>query len=398
MRCKVSGIKIKPFMSFGKMPMANGFLKKKDFKKEFFYNLKVGFCKDHKLFQLNDYPKSPYIFNNKYPFYTSKSVFMIAHFKKYFKWVKNKFLKPKSKIIEIGSNDGTLLQNFSKHKFTHLGFEPSKNVANLSKKKGVNVITKFFSYKNSKSLKNFKSQTDLICAANAISHIPDLTDLIKGINYLLSRKGVFVFEEPYLGSMFKKVSYDQIYDAHVFIFSVHSVKKIFEDFGFDLIDAIPQKTHGGSMRYVIARANERPIKKSIKKLLKKEIRQKIHSLESCLKFKQACKISKKKFKSKIIKLKKEGKTICGYAASAKSTTVLNYCKIGNNLIDFIADSTEEKIGKYSPGTHIPVVSTEAFRKNYPDIAILCAWNHKDEILKKEKKFTKYGGKWITHVK
>ena len=125
------------------------------------------------------------------------------------------------------------------------------------------VLNKFFNLKNSKKLKNFKNNTDLICAANVISHIPNLKDMIKGIDFLLSQRGVFVFEEPYLGSMFKKISYDQIYDAHIFIFSLHSVRSIFKEFNFDLIDAIPQTTHGGSMRYVIARRGERLIKREL---------------------------------------------------------------------------------------------------------------------------------------
>ena len=397
MKCKVSGKKIKPFMSFGRMPMANGFLSQKDFKNEFFYKLEVGFSNQNYLFQVNDHPKSNFIFNNNYPFYTNKSKFMIKHFKNYYKWTK-KFLNKNSKVVEIGSNDGTLLINYKKGGYKHLGYEPSTNVAKFSRKKGLNVTSSFFT--NSKVKKNnfFKKKTDLICAANVICHIPNLNDLIRGVQTLLSKKGVFVFEEPYLGEMFKKVSYDQIYDAHVFIFSLHSVRKIFSEHGLELIDALPQKTHGGSMRYVISKMGERKINNRVENLLKKEKKQKLNTLASCLKFKKDCIESKKKFLNKIVKLKKQGKIICGYAASAKSTTALNFCKIGNKHIDYIADSTSEKIGKFTPGTHIPVVSIEHFRKNYPDFAILCSWNHRKEIMEKEKKFKSKGGKWIYHVK
>ena len=398
MRCKVSGLKIKPFMSFGRMPMANGFLSKKNFKKEFFYKLQVGFNKKNYLFQVDDHPKSPSIFNNQYPFYTNKSLYMTEHFRKYFIWAKKNFLKTKSKVIEIGSNDGTFLKNFKKHNFIHLGIEPSKNVANFAKKRGLKVLNKFFCYKEVVKLKKFKRNTDLICAANVICHIPNLNDVIKSIDTLLSDRGVFVFEEPYLGSMFKKTSYDQIYDAHIFMFSVHSVRSIFKNKGFDLIDAIPQKTHGGSMRYIIARKGARKIKNNIKVLLKKEKRQKLNKINSCLKFKKNCIKSRDNFRKKINKLQKEGKSICGYAASAKSTTALNFCKIDSKYIDFIADSTKEKIGKFTPGTHIPVVSIKYFRENYPDIAVLCSWNHKKEIQQKERGFKKAGGNWITHVK
>jgi methylation protein EvaC len=398
MRCKISNEKIKPFMSFGKMPMANGFLEKKDFKKEFFYKLEVGFNKKNFLFQVNNHPKSPHIFNNNYPFYTNKSAVMVKHFKNYFNWAKSKFLQKKSNIIEIGSNDGTLLHHFKKAKYTHLGFEPSKNVADYAKKKGVKVINDFFNLKNANKIKKFKHNTDLICAANVICHVPDLNNLIKSIKLLLSEKGVFTFEEPYLGSMFKKVSYDQIYDAHIFIFSLHSVRSIFNGHGLELIDALPQKTHGGSMRYVIAKKGSRNISNRVGLLIKKEIKLKLNKISSCLNFRKDCEASKKNFRTKIFNLKKRGKTICGYAASAKSTTALNYCKIDNKYIDFIVDSTTEKINKFSPGTHIPIVDVKHFRNNYTDIAILCSWNHRTEIQKKERNFSLKGGKWISHVK
>ena len=397
MRCKVSKKKLKPFMSFGKMPMANGFLKKKDFKKEFFYNLEVGFNQENYLFQVNDHPRSSKIFTNKYPFFTGKSKYMVDHFRNFFYWLKNKYLKKKSKIIEIGSNDGSFANFFIKNNFNIMGFEPSGNVAKISKKTGLKVIVDFFNYKNVSKLKEYKKNTDLICAANVVCHIPNLNDFIKSVDHLLSKNGVFIFEEPYLGSMFKRISYDQIYDAHVFIFSLHSVKNIFNTFGFELIDALPQKSHGGSMRYVICRKNSRPIKSSVRKLLSNEKKQKLHSIKSCLKFKKACELSRKKFRNKILELKKKKKIICGYAASAKGTTALNYCGIDVKFVDFVTDSTKEKIGKFTPGTHIPIVDVGYFRKNYPDIAILCSWNHKDEIIKKEKKFMKKGGRWISHV-
>lgn len=398
MKCKVSNIKIKPFMSFGKMPMANGFLKKKNFKKEFFYELEVGFCPKNFLFQINDHPKSPKIFNNEYPFFTGKSDHMTKHFANFFNWLgRNDYLKKSSNCIEIGSNDGTFLHNFKKKNINATGFEPSKNVADFSKKKKLKVITKFFSYKEVSNIKNIKSKIDLICAANVICHVPDLNDLIKAIDYALTKDGTFVFEEPYLGSMFKKVSYDQIYDAHIFMFSAHSVRSIFKTHGFDLIDLVPQKTHGGSMRYVIARTGAKKIKSKVEKIIKDEKKQNLNKLKSCLEFKKKCLESKKKFKRKILEFKKRNLTLCGYAASAKSTTLLNYCKINSAHVDYIVDTTKEKIGKYSPGTHIPIVSSEYFRKNYPDILILFAWNHKVEIFEKEKFFSRQGGKWISHI-
>jgi len=337
------------------------------------------------------------MFNKNYPFFTSSSKYMVIHFKNYSQWIKKNYLNNVKNLIEIGSNDGTFLKNFINDEINSVGFEPSKNVARLAQKNGVKTINKFFNYKNITKLKKFKNTTDIICAANAICHVPKLRDLIKSIDFTLTKKGFFIFEEPYLGAMFKKTSYDQIYDEHIFMFSVSSVKKIFKLFNFDLIDVIPQVTHGGSMRYVVGRTNIHTIKKSVQNFLIYEKKNDIDKIKGCINFKKKCEISKNKLIKKIKIIKNNGKNIVGYAATSKSTTILNYCNIDNKKIDYICDTTPEKIGKYTPGTHIPIVSIDYFRKKTPDVAFLFAWNHKKEILKKEKKFTK-NGKWIAHVK
>jgi len=397
MKCKLTNKLINPFMSFGKMPLANGFIKKDDFSLEYFFNMEVGFSDDLSLFQLNDHPKPEKMFNKKYPFYTGSSEFMKLHFKDFARWLKKEYLKPNSKLIEIGSNDGTLLSNFNNSNIVCVGFEPSENVALEAKKKQTKTLINFFNTENVNLIKSYINSTDVICASNVICHIPDLTNLIKTIDKMLSNKGCFIFEEPYLGSMFKKTSYDQIYDEHIYMFSLHSVQKIFKLFDFELIDAIHQTTHGGSMRYVVGRKNQHNINNRVINGLDDEKDQNLDNIDSCLKFKAGCEKSKENIKNKLIKLKENEKKICGYAATSKSTTVLNYCNINTNIIDFICDTTQEKIGKYSPGTHIPIVPISHFHKNLPDFAYLFAWNHKKEIFQKEKKFTKNGGEWISHV-
>ena len=397
MKCKITNEKMEPFMSFGKMPAANGFLEKKDFKSEFFYHMEVGFSKKISLFQLNKFSNPKKIHNEKYPFYTSSSEYMKVHFKKYAEWLQKNYLKSNSKLIEIGSNDGTLLKNFSKTNIDYVGFEPSINLSKQAINKNVKTINAFFNKESIKNLKNFKNETDVICAANVIAHIPDLKDLISSTDMLLSSKGVFIFEEPYLGSMFSKVSYDQIYDEHIFMFSLNSIKKIFNLFDFELIDAIPQLTHGGSIRYVIGRKNKHKIHIRVNKGLGSEKDKKLDDLSSCLEFKKNCENSKRKIADSLKKFKEDGKKVCGYAATAKSSTILNYCNINSDIIDFICDTTKEKIGKFSPGAHILIVSLSHFHDNLPDIAYLFAWNHKNEVFSKEKEFLKKGGKWFSHV-
>ena len=397
MKCKITSENIKPFMTFGKMPLANGFLNSNEFDSEFFYEMEVGFSEKVSLFQLNDFPNPKKIFNKKYPFYTGSSQYMINHFKDYAEWIKKDFLSNNSKLIEIGSNDGTFLKNFSNTNVDYIGIEPSESVAKQAIKNGIKTLNIFFNKENIENIKNFKNKTDVICAANVICHVPDLNNLISSIDSLLSSKGVFIFEEPYLGSMFSKVSYDQIYDEHIFMFSLTSVKKVFNLFDLDLIDAIPQITHGGSMRYVVGRKGKHGINSRVQKGLDLEKTKKLDDLESCLKFKKDCEDSKVNISTALDKLKEDGKIICGYAATSKSTTILNYCNIDKNIINFICDTTPDKIGKFSPGMHIPIVEISHFHKNLPNVAYLFAWNHKEEIFAKEKEFLNKSGEWFSHV-
>ncbi len=387
---------VNPFMTFGKMPIANGFLGQKDFDKEFFFEMKVGFDETLSLFQLLEHPKPEMMFNENYPFFTQSSKFMIKHFEDYAKWVKQRFFNNTKKIIEIGSNDGTFLQNFTKDNLEVYGFEPSKNVSDIAKTKGINSINDFFNSETITQIKNYKNNIDIIIAANVICHIPNIKELFKTIEQSLSKKGVFIFEEPYLGSMMKKVSYDQIYDEHVYIFSVSAINKISKNYGLRLIDVLEQSTHGGSMRYVIGRDGEHVINKSVDLKLTEEKKINLDNIESCKEFKKNCETSKKNLRSKILNIKNDGKKICGYAATSKSTTILNYCDLGSDLIDYICDTTYEKIGKFSPGKHIPIKDINYFYENPPDVAFLFAWNHKNEIFAKEQSFSKKG-EWIAHV-
>ena len=216
------------------------------------------------------------------------------------------------------------------------------------------------------------------------------------VDLCLNKNGIFIFEEPYMGSMFSKVSYDQIYDEHIYMFSASSVSKICKLYDMELVDVIRQNTHGGSLRYVCARKNAHKKNSNVQKLLEEEKNNNLDNAESCFEFKQNCEISKLKLRKKLHNFQSSGKKICGYAATSKSTTILNYCDIGHDIIDYICDTTKEKIEKFSPGKHIPIKSMDYFYKNLPDVAFLFAWNHKKEIFEKEKQFSKTG-EWTAHV-
>jgi methylation protein EvaC len=228
-------------------------------------------------------------------------------------------------------------------------------------------------------------------------HIPDLPSVAAGARYLLKPDGVFMFEDPYLGDMIAKTSYDQIYDEHVFIFSATSIAHAFAPHGLDLVDVAPQITHGGSMRYTLAPKESRPATARVSEQLAKESAQGLERLETYLQFKRNCENSRTRLMQVLEQLRNDGKRVVGYGATSKSTTVTNYCGISAQHLEFISDTTPIKQAKLSPGAHIPVRAYTEFTRAYPDYALLFAWNHAAEIREKEKEFLAGGGRWIVYV-
>ena len=394
-KCLICEEELFEVTSFGKNPIANGFLTKNDFHQEYFFSLDCMFCDNCKMFQLKNTPDKEKMFNENYAFFSGTSLYMTNHFKNFAEHLRDEYLTDKSQlIVEIGCNDGIMLQNFNEWGYNHIGIEPSKNVADISIKKGLNIINKFFDKELAREIVASNGKADLFVAANVMCHIPYFNSIIEGIDELISHNGIVVFEEPYLGDVIKKTTYDQIYDEHTFLFSITSINNAFKKFRMNVFHAERQTTHGGSMRYYICREGGKTISKELKVLLSDEIDLGLDKLEIIKNFDSKCKNHKKEFKDLLEKLKSENKRIVGYGATSKSTTVLNYCNIDNKIIDYICDTTPEKIGKFSPGTHIPIVEMSHFKKFIPDVAYLFAWNHKDEILAKEKK---YKGKWFSHV-
>ncbi len=390
---------IQQVMSFGKMPLANGFLEKEEFLNEYFFELALQFDSESKLISLVEQPNPSKMFNEKYAFFSGTSKLMQEHFRlmaeDYFK----DFLFNKSDafLVELGCNDGIMLQNIANRGVKHLGVEPSLNVANVAKKKGINVISNFFSNSLALEIKKHYGQADVLCAANVMCHIKDLSSVAQGAFSLLKEDGVLIFEEPYMGDVINKTSYDQIYDEHVYIFSVLSVMNLFARFGFTLFHVEPQETHGGSMRYYLCKNGVKNINESVNRQIDFELALGLDKYETYLDFSEKCKNSKLNLVELLKNLKKDGKKVVGYAATSKSTTVLNYCGIGSDLIECIYDTTPIKQGKYSPGMHIPIKPYIDFENDRPDYAVLFAWNHSKEIFHKEKDFIARGGKWILFV-
>jgi len=379
--------------------LGNGFLFPDQFDEEHFYSLQVGFSEKSMMFQLIDQPAPEQMFHENYAFFSGTSKYMERHFCEFAQQVMGSdHLKNDDPfVVELGCNDGIMLKNFAQSNLRHLGIEPAKNVAAVANEQGVRTISEFFAEDVAKRIVENDGQADAILAANVMCHIPDIRDVVTGIRTLLKPTGVIMFEDPYLGDVIRKISYDQIYDEHTFLFSAHSIQYLFGLYDLELVNVFPQKTHGGSMRYQLSHAGAFPISESVSRLLDQEKALGLHSVLTYSNFREEVAQSRNDLVNLLQDLKSQGKRIAGYGATSKSTTILNYCNIGPDLIEYISDTTPIKQGKFTPGMHIPVKPYDAFASNPPDYAVLFAWNHAEEIMAKEQGFMKAGGRWIVHV-
>ena len=384
------------------MPVANAFLKKEELDKpEFKYEMAVGFCDKCKMVQLvNTVPYNKYIVPDEkgktnYAFFSSTSKAQEVHFARIAKEIEDRFLNPNSSVLEIGSNDGIFLKAFKNRKV--LGIEPSQNVAEVAQKQGIETITEFFSEKLAERIVARNGRFGAIFSANVILNIMDLHDLLNGVNRLLEDNGVFVFEDPYIIDILEKTSYDQVYDEHIWYFSLSSLKNLLEMHGLEIFDAERQEVHGGSMKVYVCKRGKRGKSERFFNYLEEEKRKSIDKLQPYMEFTKRVEESRTELVKLLRDLKTQGKKIVGYAAASKGTIVLNYCNIGKETIDYISDSTPYKQGLFSPGKHIPVVSPDYFHQDKNvDYVLLGAWNHAKEITAKEQEFLKHGGKFIVH--
>jgi methylation protein EvaC len=396
--CRNCSTELNDFMTFGKMPIANAFLEENQIKSEYFFELAPTFCPKCSLFQLKFQPDPSSLFHENYAFFANTSKKMQRHFENLTKSVIEQFkLKKTDLIVEIGNNDGGMVKYFSDLGYSnHLGVDPSKNVCDFAKSLGVRVKNEFFNYETARDIKRDYGDVKVLFAANTLAHIADITSVFEGIDFLLSKDGMFITEDPYLLDLLKKTSYDQIYDEHVFIFSLTSIIKLCEKFDLEVFDVEKLKTAGGSLRYYIARRGQKIINPRVQMVLSEERSIDLFSEETFLRFKYNCEQSKNDLLS-LLQAKSKKHRIASYGATSKTTTIFNYCGIDSSLIEFITDTTPNKQNKLSPGMHIPIYDYEYFLSNIPEYCFLGAWNHIDEILEKEKNTFSLTGQWLSHT-
>jgi methylation protein EvaC len=395
--CAICGKGVEPFMSFGRMPIANGFLTPDQFSDEPFFNLAAGFCPNCKMVQLTELVDPHRMFHDNYAFYSSTSSRMAAHFEALAGLIRTTHLGDNPFVVEIGSNDGIMLRHLANAGIRHLGIEPSANVAAAARANGVNTVSEFFSEALADRIITEHGHADVVAGANVMCHIPTMHSVVAGIAKVLKPSGVLIFEDPYLGDIIERTAYDQIYDEHAFYFSVTALDFVFAQHGLEIVDVEPQPTHGGSMRYTVGRRGRHTVSAATSAQRAKEQALGLGNRDTYSAFRRRVERSRVELMALLRTLHHSGKRVAGYGATSKSTTVTNYCGITPDLVEFISDTTPIKQGKFSPGTHIPIRPHADFRSNYPDFALLFAWNHADEIRANERPFVAAGGQWIVYV-
>ena len=396
-KCLICNHPVSRFISFGDMPIANGFLMEAEFANEKKYPLSVGLCEVCCMVQLTEVVGREKMFHGDYPFFSSTSKFMQEHFRQMAEDALQIVSDADPFVVEIGSNDGIMLQNFALKGVRHLGVEPSANVAEMARGKGINTVCEFFDERLARRIVADHGHADLFLGANVMCHVQALPSVLAGVKILLKPKGLLIFEDPYLGDIIQKTSYDQIYDEHVFYFSALSIKKACARFGLELIDALPQVVHGGSMRYIVGHAGAYPVSGSLEQQLAREYGLHLDKSEAYVHFRSNVEHSRDNLMMVLEKFRRQGELVAGYAATSKSTTVINYCCITKDHIAYICDTTPIKQGKFSPGAHIPIRPYEEFKAAPPPYALLFAWNHSQEIFSKEQVYRNNGGKFILYV-
>ncbi|KKR37039.1 MAG: SAM-dependent methyltransferase [Candidatus Yanofskybacteria bacterium GW2011_GWF1_44_227] len=382
-------------LNLGQMPMANAFRSKENLEKpELKFPLSLRFCRNCSLVQLAHTVNPKLLFEN-YSYLTSASKPLADHFVELAKDLAKKYVHSEDDlVVEIGSNDGVLLEAI-KDKCHVLGIEPAKNVCALSTKRGVETLCNFFDSRLAIRISKEYGQAKVIIANNVVAHIDNAKDLVEGVKKLMSNDGVFVFEVHWVGNLIGKGGFDQIYHEHLSYFSLHAIQQLCKRSGLKLVDAKLVPIHGESLQCHI-KIKGKP-SAAVKNILNKEKRLGLHKITTYRKFGEKVEKSKKQLCQILNEIKKNEKTVIGYGAPAKGNTLLNYFGIGPKSIDYIIDTTSFKQGMFTPGAKIQIMHPNKIQEKKPDYVLLLSWNYAKEILEKEKTLRASGVKFIIPV-
>ena len=365
---------------------------------EAYYPLHVMACEECFLVQLPEHVTPQEIFT-EYAYFSSYSTSWVAHAKRYCDYAAARFgLGQDSLVVELASNDGYLLQHFQPLGVPTLGIEPAANVAQAAIAKGVPTRVDFFGVGLARELINEGKQADLIIGNNVLAQVPDLNDFVAGIALLLKPQGVVTLEFPHIERLIDENQFDTIYHEHFSYFSLTTIDVMATRHGLKVFDVEELPTHGGSLRVFLARTDSghRPTP-AVAGLLEREAAGGLRQMTTYTSFADRAHGAKRDLLSFLISAKNEGKTICGYGAPGKGNTLLNYCAIGTDFLDFTVDRNPYKHGRFTPGMHIPIKSVEAIEEAKPDYILILPWNLKDEIVKQMSHVAAWGAKFVVPI-
>jgi len=362
---------------------------------EVFYPLKVLVCEQCFLVQVDEYKKSDEIFDANYAYFSSMSSSWVEHARNYVEMITDRQkLNSHSHVIEIASNDGYLLQFFQSKNIPCLGVEPTKSTADVARGKGITIIEDFFG----ETLAGTLQKADVILGNNVLAHVPNINDFVKGLKVALKADGVITMELPHLLNLIEKSQFDTVYHEHFSYLSLMTTMSIFKAHGLQIYDVEELPTHGGSLRiYATHIENTISIAPQVKTVLQKEISANLDTLEGYKGFQEKAYRIKYDFLNFLLHAKSQNKKVIGYVAAAKCNTLLNYCGIKNDLIDFVVDKAPLKVGRYLPGSHIPIVMEETIKELKPDFVVIFPWNIKEEIIHQLDYIKEWGGQFVVAI-
>ena len=390
--------KIKKIIDFGEVGLAGGFLLPDEFSKEKTYPQQLYFCEDCFLLQIINKVDSKLLFKD-YFYFSSAIATLRKHFREYAEEVTKEFLIPdKSIVLEIGCNDGILLKPFIELGIkTVIGVDPSSNVISTIKDPNIITINDFLTENLSESIINNYGKVDLICANNVFAHVNDMHDITKAIKNLLKPSGVFIFEVHYIGSLIDEVQYDMIYHEHIYYYSLITLQKFFSRFDLEIFNIKSIPIHGGSMRYYVRKIDKQKNEKISLKVInlqKNELQKGYNVKETFLNYAKDVETTKLNLMNLLYKLKNNKKTIIGYGASGRANTLIQYCNIDANLLDYIIDDSPMKQSYYTPKSHLEIRSRESLKEKMPDYILIFAWSFFNEIIEKNISYLHEGVKFI----
>jgi SAM-dependent methyltransferase len=388
------------FVDLGLSPLCESFIAPAQLAEmEPFYPLHAYVCKRCLLVQLQEFVTPGEIFT-EYAYFSSYSTSWVEHARRYTEMMIDRFkLGASSTVMEIASNDGYLLQHFVARRIKVLGIEPAANVAKAAIDRGVPSIIRFFGRDSAAEIAREHGRPDVLLGNNVLAHVPDINDFVGGMKVLLAPGGVITMEFPHLARLMAENQFDTIYHEHFSYLSFSVVEKIFAHHGITLFDVEELPTHGGSLRIYGRHAEDdaRPVTARVRDLRQREIDDGFQSLERYLGFEQQVKATKRKLLAFLIDAKQRGKRIAAYGAPGKGNTLLNYCGIRTDFVDFAVDANPYKHGKFTPGTRIPIFAPTKIREARPDYVLILPWNLKDEIAAQAAYIREWGGKFVVPI-